>query len=195
MRARTLKARLGDVKSVSFTDISMLGAPIVMTVLAEWFGRTRAANVMPAVANVLIANVPGSGRQLYCVGTRLDHYFPISALAHGCALNITAHGYLDHLDFGLLACRDAVPDLQSIATMLVDEFNLLTRAAQLKAEANMQHKKVGTAQRAVQPTSAGSRTSPGRKVEKKAKAPHPRQTTRRKTARGAAKKPTQRTDG
>ena len=189
------KARLGDVKSVLSTDLSMLGAPIVLTVLAEWFGRTHAANVMPAMANVLIANVPGSGRQLYCVGTRLEHYFPLSALAHGCALNITAHGYLDHLDFGLLACRDAVPDLQSIATTLVDEFNLLTRAARLKAEADdMQHKKkVGTAQRAVQPTSARSQTSPDREVGKKAEAPD-RPTTRRKTARGAAKKPTQRSD-
>jgi hypothetical protein len=38
-------------------------------------------------------------------------YYPVSAVAEGQGLNITVQSYLDHLDFGLIACRDLVPDV------------------------------------------------------------------------------------
>jgi hypothetical protein len=31
----------------------------------------------------------------------------------------------DNLDFGLIACREAVPDVQEIADFIVEEFSLL----------------------------------------------------------------------
>ena len=61
--------------------------------------------------NVVISNVPGPRQPLYCGGARMLTYYPVSAVAEGQGLNITVQSYRDHLDFGLIACRELVPDL------------------------------------------------------------------------------------
>jgi hypothetical protein len=38
--------------------------------------------------------------------------------------------YLDQLDFGLIACRDTVPDIDKLTGYLVDEFEELKRAVE-----------------------------------------------------------------
>jgi hypothetical protein len=47
------------------------------------------------------------------------NYYPVSIVTHGVALNITLESYNGSLDFGLVACRKAVPDLPDLAGMLV----------------------------------------------------------------------------
>jgi WS/DGAT/MGAT family acyltransferase len=152
------KARLGDVKGAMPTDISILGAPIVMTGLAEWMGRTKAADQLPAMVNVLISNVPGPRKPMYCAGARLEHYFPVSIPSHGGALNITVQSYMDNLDFGLIGCRAAVPDIQNMADMLVEEFETLKQAAGKKSSAG--------AKRTVKIKVAGSDAGPAEKIAK-----------------------------
>jgi diacylglycerol O-acyltransferase len=71
---------------------------------------------------------------MYCAGARLENYFPVSIPSHGGALNITVQSYMDNLDFGLIACRGAVPDIQKMADLLVDEFETLKKAAQVPLE-------------------------------------------------------------
>jgi hypothetical protein len=107
-----------------------------MTGLAEWMGRTKAADQMPAMVNVLISNVPGPRKPMYCAGARLEHYFPVSIPSHGGALNITVQSYMDNLDFGLIGCRAVVPDLQNMADMLGQEFETLKQAASILKEAS-----------------------------------------------------------
>ena len=65
---------------------------------------------------------------MYCVGAPATHYFPVSIPYHGCALNITVQSYLDQLDFGLVACRETVPDAQRIADFLVEDFSVMREA-------------------------------------------------------------------
>ena len=79
--------------------------------------------------NVLISNVPGPTETLYCAGARMINYFPVSIPSNGSVLNITVQSYLDNLDFGLIACRTAVPDIERLVNFLVDEFELLKRAS------------------------------------------------------------------
>jgi diacylglycerol O-acyltransferase len=43
----------------------------------------------------------------------MTNYFPVSIPSNGSVLNITVQSYLDKLDFGLIACRTAVPDIES----------------------------------------------------------------------------------
>jgi diacylglycerol O-acyltransferase / wax synthase len=87
------------------------------------------------MVNVLISNVPGPRKPMYCAGARLENYFPVSIPSHG-ALNITVQNYMDNLDFGLIACRAAVPDIQRMSDMLVEEFETLKQAAGLLEEAS-----------------------------------------------------------
>jgi len=62
--------------------------------------------------------VPGPPMPLYLAGAKVLHYFPTSIVTHGLGLNITVNSYAGRLEFGLVACRDIVPKLDSIAAGL-----------------------------------------------------------------------------
>ncbi len=79
------------------------------------------ADRMQLSANLVISNVPGPREPLYFAGARLDNYVPISLVASNMGLNITVHSYLDNLDFGLVADRKLVPDLEHLIDLHVDE--------------------------------------------------------------------------
>jgi hypothetical protein len=57
------------------------------------------------------------------------NYFPVSIPSNGSVLNITVQSYLDNLDFGLIACRTAVPDIEKLVDFLAEEFERLKIAA------------------------------------------------------------------
>ena len=118
------KDMLADVKDLLTADVPVLGAPTIMTALYQLLQRTNSA-----WWNVVISNVPGPRRPMYCAGAAARHYFPLSALMHGCALNITVFGYVNLLEFGLTACRTAAPDVQLIADYLVEDFKAMQRAS------------------------------------------------------------------
>jgi diacylglycerol O-acyltransferase len=66
---------------------------------------------------------------VYLAGARMLAQYPMSVILDGQGLNITLVGYLGQLHFGLVACRELVPDIENLATYLVDELNLLLKAA------------------------------------------------------------------
>jgi diacylglycerol O-acyltransferase len=70
---------------------------------------------VPPIYNVIISNVPGPRSRLYFMGAEMEAYYPISALAHGQALNITVMSYAGGLYFGFTACHDRVPSVQRLA--------------------------------------------------------------------------------
>lgn len=83
--------------------------------VADWF---------PPVSTV-ISNVPGPREQLYWNGSPLLGTYPVSAVFHGFALNITFVGYNDSLDFGIIACRRSVPRVQRLIDYLEDSLTEL----------------------------------------------------------------------
>jgi len=76
--------------------------------VADWF---------PPVSTV-ISNVPGPKQQLYWNGAPLLGSYPVSAVFHGFALNITFISYNGNLDFGIIACRETVPRVQRLIDYL-----------------------------------------------------------------------------
>ena len=116
--AKASKALTGSVKQVLPTDFPSLGAPWLISGLAALFGRSRLANRMPPLANVAISNVPGPKAPLYLAGAKLLTYYPVSIAVHSMALNITVQSYAGSLDFGLTACRKALPDLPELADLI-----------------------------------------------------------------------------
>ncbi len=114
------KELTGAFKAAIPTDFPSFGAPWIMTGLATLFGRSKIADTMPPIANVAISNVPGVPVPLYLAGAKMVSYFPVSIPAHGCALNITVQSYNGSLDYGLTACRRAVPDVADIADYIVE---------------------------------------------------------------------------
>ncbi|HME83445.1 MAG TPA: wax ester/triacylglycerol synthase family O-acyltransferase [Roseiarcus sp.] len=130
--AQEAKNLFADMRDFLTTDISILGAPLVVMGLTRLWAGARAANYLWPFFNVVISNVPGPRQTMYCVGAPATHYFPVSIPYHGCALNITVQSYLDQLDFGLIACSETVPDAQRIADFIVEDF-----AAMRKADADL----------------------------------------------------------
>ena len=79
--------------------------------------------------NVTISNVPGPNVPVYLCGAKLLAHYPLSVITAGQGLNITLVGYLGKLHFGLTSCRELVPDLDTLASYLVDELELQAKAA------------------------------------------------------------------
>ena len=130
------KAKMGRVKSAIPTDFPMLAAPWLLSGLASLFGRSRLANVIPPIANVVISNVPGVQTQLYFAGAKIISYYPVSIPAHGMALNVTVQSYNGRLDYGLIGCRRAVPDIADLGdSLLVEHRKLLELARALEVPA------------------------------------------------------------
>jgi WS/DGAT/MGAT family acyltransferase len=70
--------------------------------------------------NLVISNVPGPQIPLYLAGAKLEANYPVSVVTDGMGLNITVMSYMGHLDFGILADRDQMPDLWKLIGWLGD---------------------------------------------------------------------------
>ena len=79
--------------------------------------------------NLCISNIPGPNIPVYMGGARMLAHYPVSVITDGQGLNITLVGYLGRLHFGLVACRELVPDIDTLAGYLVEELDVLAKAA------------------------------------------------------------------
>jgi diacylglycerol O-acyltransferase len=86
----------------------------------------------PAFSTV-ISNVPGPRNPLYWNGARLDGIYPASIVFDGFAMNITLVSYHDNLDFGIVACRRSMPQIQRIIDHLEDSLQELEAVAGISA--------------------------------------------------------------
>jgi WS/DGAT/MGAT family acyltransferase len=110
------------------SNISMLGTPILVQILALLYSRSSLSDVLPPAANITVSNVPGPRQTLYAAGAELLHIFPVSISTHGLALNITVQSYRDQLDFGFIAGANIIPHVQVLCDMLPGEFDALELA-------------------------------------------------------------------
>jgi diacylglycerol O-acyltransferase len=130
------KAMMGRVKSAIPTDFPLFGAPWLMSGIASVISRSRLLNVIPPITNIVISNVPGSPVPLYFAGAKVASYYPVSIVVHSMALNVTVQSYAGRLDYGLIACRRAMPDITDLGDYLLAEHQvLLARAQEKLAEA------------------------------------------------------------
>jgi diacylglycerol O-acyltransferase len=129
------KQMMGRFKAAIPTDFPLPAAPWLMSAVASLFSRSRLANVMPPLANLVISNVAGIPVQLYFAGAKVVSYYPVSIPAHSMALNVTVQSYNGRLDYGLIACRRAMPDVNQLADDLLAEHRLLFELAQARMPA------------------------------------------------------------
>jgi WS/DGAT/MGAT family acyltransferase len=77
--------------------------------------------------NLVISNVPGPQFPLYMAGARLEANYPVSVITDGMGLNITVMSYMGHMDFGIIADRDQMPDVDTLMGYLRAELSALER--------------------------------------------------------------------
>jgi diacylglycerol O-acyltransferase / wax synthase len=75
--------------------------------------------------NLVVSNVPGPQFPLYCAGAKLVAQYPVSVITDGMGLNMTVMSYDGHMDFGIVADRDQMPDLSSMMDRLRDSLEEL----------------------------------------------------------------------
>jgi diacylglycerol O-acyltransferase / wax synthase len=121
--SKSAKAASASMNAVMPTDFPSLGVPWILSGLASLFGRSKLANNMAPLANVVISNVPGPNMALYLAGAKMITYYPVSIVTHSLALNVTVQSYNGSLDFGLIACRKAMPDLPELAKYMQKSFD------------------------------------------------------------------------
>ncbi len=133
-----MKANMGAMKSLMPTDFPSVGVPWLMAGLSSLYAKARVADRIPAVANVTISNVPGPTVPLYMAGARMLTNYPTSIVVHGVALNITVQTYDQSLEFGLIACGEAMPEVAELAQHVqaaFDEFQALPASVEAAAPA------------------------------------------------------------
>ncbi|MFK7828345.1 MAG: wax ester/triacylglycerol synthase family O-acyltransferase [Congregibacter sp.] len=132
----------------------------------------------PAFSTV-ISNVPGPRKPLYWNGARLDGMYPASIVFDGFAMNITLVSYHNQLDFGIVACRRSLPQIQRIIDHLEDSLQELEQVAGLdvperrrttKKSAKPVTKTRKRAPRKASASNVASKTSPPTKPSTKSKA-------------------------
>ncbi|MGH1492243.1 MAG: WS/DGAT/MGAT family O-acyltransferase [Acidimicrobiales bacterium] len=107
-------------------EMSDLAPPALAARAARVAARTRMADWTRPPANLVLSNVPGPRAPLSLAGVApLKHYYPVSTIVDGQGLNVTVQSYVDVLDFGLVACRELVPDLDVLADHCVAEIDVL----------------------------------------------------------------------
>jgi WS/DGAT/MGAT family acyltransferase len=92
-----------------FTPSGFLGSA------ARFYSRQKLADRHRPLHNLVISNVRGPGAALYAAGARLTAAYPLGPLMDGAGMNITILSYAGSVDFGVVACRRAVPYASDIA--------------------------------------------------------------------------------
>ena len=86
-------------------------------------------NFSTRLFNLIVTNVPGPQFPLYLLGRELLELAPVAFLPEDHALAVAIMSYNGSVDFGLLGCYDAMPDLDVFADYLEDALAELMEAA------------------------------------------------------------------
>ena len=79
--------------------------------------------------NLVVTNVPGPQFPLYCQGSKLVEAFPVAFLYAGQYVAVAIFSYNGQLNFGYLADRQGMPDVDVLARGVEDAVAELVAAA------------------------------------------------------------------
>jgi WS/DGAT/MGAT family acyltransferase len=149
-RLRTISRAMTSAKEMArampadaLQDYTRFAPPAVAARAMRLASRLRILDRMRPPFNLIISNVPGPAQPLYSAGARLEHFYPVSAIADGQGLNMTVQSYNGNLDFGIIACRELVPDLWSMVDLLHESAQELLDAAEPKPARGKRKAKAG----------------------------------------------------
>jgi len=126
------KSQFDMLPADTLVDAAQLTLPAVAVQASRVAASLRLGDRGTAPVNVVISNVPGPRRPLYMAGAKMKRFYPVSTVAEGVGLNITVQSYLDTLDFGLVSCRELIPDLDYLLELHIAEVDVLFEASGIK---------------------------------------------------------------
>jgi WS/DGAT/MGAT family acyltransferase len=111
LAAKELQSAMG---TQALQEMTAFAAPGVMTVGARMYSGLKLANYHRPIFNLIISNVPGPPIDLFCAGAVVRAIFPMGPVMEGTGSNITVLSQGDHLNVGVMACPDVVPDISEV---------------------------------------------------------------------------------
>ena len=118
-----------EVGGSTLQDWAEVAAPALFSRAMRFYSRLRVGERLRPVINLVMSNVPGPPWPLYLAGARLVAMYPLGPIFDDCGLNVTVISYLDHVDFGFLASRELMPDVDDLAEGVPQALAELTKAA------------------------------------------------------------------
>ena len=94
-----------------------------------------AENAAPKLSNLLISNPFGFAGEPYLMGAKVELALPVSVVAAGHKLNVTAVTLGPRLQIGFLAMPEAVPHIEHLARLTEQAFDEVKAALMPAAEA------------------------------------------------------------
>ncbi len=122
------KERHRALPATLLQDFAQFAPPAVAARAARVIARAAVADWIDVPFNVVISNVPGPQFPLYGLGSKLAANYPVSAINDGIGINMTVMSYNGSLDFGLVACRELMPDLWDVMDYVKDSLRELKEA-------------------------------------------------------------------
>jgi WS/DGAT/MGAT family acyltransferase len=122
------KTQFAAIPADTLQDFTQFAPPAIAARAMRVYSRLRIADRTAPPFNLIISNVPGPARPLYAAGARLEHFYPISALADGQGLNMTVQSYNGNLDFGFVASRELIPDVWRLTELMQESMDELLSA-------------------------------------------------------------------
>ncbi|MFI5776519.1 wax ester/triacylglycerol synthase family O-acyltransferase [Nocardia sp. NPDC051570] len=110
-------------------DWAKYAPPTTFQLAARMYSSFKLAERHPVVHNLVISNVPGPQAPMYFLGYRIDAMYPFGPVFHGAGLNVTVLSMGGSLDLGFIACRELVPDLDTMADAVHESIAELLKAA------------------------------------------------------------------
>ncbi|WP_406289751.1 wax ester/triacylglycerol synthase family O-acyltransferase [Embleya sp. NBC_00896] len=124
--AKAVQSAMG---SELLTGLAEAPPPVLLGLLGGVYRDAHLASVLPALCNATVSNVPGPRVPLYANGQKVEAFHSMGIIADGFGLFIGGMSYHDQVDIGVLADREALPDPFALADSIVEQLNLLLKAA------------------------------------------------------------------
>ncbi|HEX6022403.1 MAG TPA: wax ester/triacylglycerol synthase family O-acyltransferase [Solirubrobacter sp.] len=120
-----MKERRGAVPAMLLQDANHFVPPAVFARAARLTFAFSTSRPGRPTWNLVVSNVPGPQFPLYMAGARLEANYPVSVITDGMGLNITVMSYMGHMDFGIVADREQMPDVDVLMDYLGEELEAL----------------------------------------------------------------------
>ena len=117
INAETKEAKImqNAVGADTLQDFAQFIPPTVFNRAMRLYSGWNLADRHRPVHNLIVSNVPGPPIPLYAAGAQVKGVFPFGPLLEGAGLNVTVLSNMGNVDFGVIACRELVPDVWDIA--------------------------------------------------------------------------------
>ena len=121
-------SRASKDEARTMSSAALMNLAVIMIASLELVDRTGLGRLLSPSYNVLVSNVPGPSEDvLYLRGARHLASYPISAFLPGGNLNVTVLSHGNNLDFGLVADKQTMPNIQYVVDRMEKRFAELAK--------------------------------------------------------------------